>query len=188
MESTDEDDVTSVSGSEHGFDETDDDNSEYFNINDEHLYTWQYHCMGMAVEHSSLSASLDDYPTAVWHSLSQANQFRVLKIEGAESSGDPISVKLVTRTLDDPGTYYALSYALGGEDLTHAARCENHDVPITANLHAALLSIRKLFYYPDWTCEPMPSLGFRNRNVVERKSGRLVHPFIWADAVSYIEI
>ena len=154
----------------------DDDDSDLYTVDDADLYTWQYHGNESTVRSSRAASAPDYYPSAAWRPLSQPNQFRVLKIEEAESKHDHISVKLVTRTLDDVGEYYALSYTWGAEDFTHSVQCGDYTVPVTANLHAALAETRSLFYTNKRDTERKPNPRFHSLPIQAQ-------PYIWADAV-----
>lgn len=74
-----------------------------FSEEDVDLFEWQYRFSrgGFA------TLSLSEYERC--GSL-KSNEFRLLWIEPAQTASDPISVKLITRTLEALGTFYALSY------------------------------------------------------------------------------
>lgn len=160
------------------FDGFDDGDSDVLSGDETDLYTGQYR----GNESSSAVSPVDrDDPTRPWRPFTMPYQFRVLKVEQPKSSTDPISVKLVTRTLDSPGEFYALSYTWGEEEFTHFVYCGEHAIPVTANLHDALLVTRDLFYFrgvihPDFHRSVYTPLA-------EREMCAPLQPFIWADAV-----
>lgn len=177
----DPDDLCSVASSCGSFDDSDYDSWDAASNFDPDDLGWQYQG-ALATSHAV--ATPTEIESSAWHPLSAADQFRVLKIEEPKHASDPISVSLEVWTLDGPGKYFALSYTWGGEEYTHDVRCGPYVVPITANLHAALVVIRDLFYSTECSISKVQALNCDHDVVVEKKAGRPLYPFIWADAVS----
>lgn len=167
-----------ASDSDDVFDGFEDNDSDTFSDNDTDLHAWQY-CGYPA--HSAIASDVESHLSTPWRPLNVPYQFRVLEVEEAKSSTDPILVRLVTRTLDSPGEFCALSYTWGEEDLTQLVYCGDHRISVTANLHSALLVIRDLFHSSG---KIMPEIDHSTYiPVSERDAWRHLQPYIWVDAV-----
>lgn len=72
----------------------------------------------------------------------QICQIRLVKLLNG-SDGTPIHCELFTTSVTDFEAYKALSYAWGDSNLTHPIVCNGRRLVITANLHLALVHLRR---------------------------------------------
>ncbi len=74
--------------------------------------------------------------------LKDFHSFRTLELFAGQSS-EPLRGRLRTHSQDPFVTYEALSYAWGGPKMTNSIHIEDKELAITANLHHALVRLRR---------------------------------------------
>jgi hypothetical protein len=104
--------------------------------------------------------------------LGSVKQIRLIKLLPG-SSVHPLRCTLSTANLDDLPEYEALSYTWatenGDDKKSRQIYCDNGVLPITANCHAALRQLRKVFapriLWVDSICINQSNVGERNHQV-----------------------